>query len=163
MTSFPFCNPFCSGHKKARSVITEEGLENIRVYLHRCSISTNSFWPLNTTLGILLHLAALSFLDDNVSLFHCIIFCSFPCSLLWILKYFQDCGEMLKVWMCVRQTVIFISAFSDLERKKKGLHLNLVRRKYPKLGPFLKERERKKKKKPRIEPKSATLLGIINH
>ena len=52
---------------------------------------------------------------------------------------------MLKVWMCVRQTVIFISAFSDLERKKKGLHLNLVRRKYPKLGPFLKERERKKK------------------
>lgn len=52
---------------------------------------------------------------------------------------------MLKVWMCVRQTVIFIGAFSDLERKKKkGLHLNLVRRKYPKLGPFLKERERKK-------------------
>ena len=52
---------------------------------------------------------------------------------------------MLKVWMCVRQTVIFISAFSDLERKKNGLHLNLVRRKYPKLGPFLKERERNKK------------------
>ena len=48
----------------------------------------------------------------------------------------------------MRQTVIFISAFSDLERKKKkGLHLNLVRRKYPKLGPFLKEREREKKKK----------------
>ena len=47
----------------------------------------------------------------------------------------------------MRQTVIFISAFSDLERKKKkGLHLNLVRRKYPKLGPFLKEREREKKK-----------------
>ena len=26
---------------------------------------------------------------------------------------------MLKVWMCVKQTVIFIGAFSDLERKKK--------------------------------------------
>lgn len=60
------------------------------------------------------------------------------------LKIFLGLGEMLKVWMCVRQIVIFIGAFSDLERKKKGLHLNLVRRKYPKLGPFLKERERKK-------------------
>ena len=51
---------------------------------------------------------------------------------------------MFKVWMYVRQTVVFIGAFSDLENKK-GLHLNLVRRKYPKLGPFLKERERGKK------------------
>lgn len=88
MTSFLFCIPFCSGHKKARSVITEEGLENIRFHLHCCSISTNSFGPLYTALGILLHLASLSFLDDSISLFHCIIFCSFSCSLLWILKYF---------------------------------------------------------------------------
>lgn len=54
-------------------------------------------------------------------------------------------GDAQSLDVCVRQTVIFIGAFSDLERKKKGLHLNLVRRKYLKLGPFLKERERKKK------------------
>lgn len=45
--------------------------------------------------------------------------------------------------MCVRLTVLFIGASADL-KKKKSLRLNLVRRKYPKLGPFLRERERKK-------------------
>ena len=30
---------------------------------------------------------------------------------------------MLKVWMCVKQTVIFIAAYSDLERKKKKVYI----------------------------------------
>lgn len=93
------------------------------------------------TLGIFLNLASLLSLGDNVSESHCIFFFSFSHSLLWILKnIFRITGSCSK-FGCVlgRQSYLLVPFLI----KKKSLHLNLVRRKYPKLGPFPRERKKK--------------------
>lgn len=85
--AFPSPSPSALGKRRQRTVTAEEVLENIKIIFTIVAFQ-QIFWPLNMTLGVLLNLASLSFLGDNVSLSHCIIFSSFSHSLLWILKYF---------------------------------------------------------------------------